>query len=187
MANMDIFEKQKKIIKEKKLIKRKSSNRYSKTTFVIPVPKEKIRKIYTKNPLTHIGNLSNAIDFIVPKGTEVYAAADGEVIEIKDDSKKSGFDPKYWYDGNYIVIRHNGELTEYEHLKYKGVVVKVGEKVKQGQLIGYSGGTGYCIKPHLHFEVMKYFGYGENDYVTLKARFKNFHDVYKSKKLILSL
>ena len=106
------------------------------------------------------------------------AAADGTVTTIKDDSNIGGFDPKYWYEGNYIVIKHNSEFTGYEHFRYKGIVVETGDFVKQGQLIGYSGNTGYSRGPHLHFEVMKFWGAGNEDYVTLKARFKDFYDEY---------
>lgn len=43
----------------------------------------------------------------------------------------------------------------YAHLKYKGVVVKQGQKVKEGDLLGYSGNTGFSDSPHLHFEIYK--------------------------------
>jgi len=174
----DWREEHKRLI-EKNLIKNKSSDKYSKIFYILPIPKEKIKRIVS-SPITHIGNLCNAIDFLVPEGTDVYAAADGKVTAVKDDSKIGGPDPEYWYKGNYIVIKHNGESTTYEHLRYKGVVVKVGDVVKQGQLIGYSGNTGYSRGPHLHFEVMEFLGAGEEDYVTLKARFKDFDDVYET-------
>ena len=162
---------------EKKLIKNRVSQEYSKIYYVLPIPREKIIRVVSSS-ITHIGNLCNAIDFLVPEGTEVYSAADGIVTTLKDDSNIGGFDPKYWYEGNYIVIKHNSEFTGYEHFRYKGIIVNVGDAVKQGQLIGFSGNTGYSRGPHLHFEVMKFFGPGNEDYVTLKARFKDFDDVY---------
>lgn len=172
---------------EKGLVKDKTSENYSKRVYVLPVLKEKILHVVS-SPLTHFGNLCNAIDFLVPEGTEVYAAADGVVTTLKDDSNIGGSDSKYWYEGNYIVLNHNDESTEYEHLKYNGVVVKVGETVKQGQVIGYSGNTGYSHGPHLHFEVMEFYGSGDEEYVTLKARFIDFQDIYeaitKRKKMI---
>ena len=116
----------------------------------------------------------------MPDGVEVYAAADGVVVEVKDDSNVGGLDPKYWNDGNFVVIKHTGEFTHYEHLQFKRVLVKVGDKVKQGDIIGFKGRTGYTFQPpeesDLHFEVQKYSS--EFDYVTLKARLKNFRDVY---------
>jgi len=171
-------EEHKKLL-ERNLVKDKSSDKYSSISYILPVPKEKIVRIVS-SPVTHIGNLCNAIDFLVPEGTEVYAAADGIVIALKDDSNIGGFDSKYWYEGNYVVIKHYEESTMYEHFRYMGIVVKVGDIVKQGQLIGYSGKTGYARGPHLHFEVMKFYGTGDEDYVTLKAKFKDFHDVYET-------
>lgn len=179
MTSKEKTEEHKKIIREKNLVIQRYSNEYSKIIYVVPVPKNKITKVSVKDSPAHIGNLCNSIDFTVQVGIEVYAAANGTVIAIKDDSNVSGDDPKYWYKGNYILIKHDGEFTLYEHLKFKGVVVKVRDKVKQGQVIGYSGNTGYSYNPHLHFECQKYFGDGEKDYVTLKVRFKKFKDVYK--------
>jgi murein DD-endopeptidase MepM/ murein hydrolase activator NlpD len=129
---------------------RKARNKYR-----LPLNEKDI--IFPKEKLPpHEGKLKYAVDFLVPIGTPIYAAASGTVVWIKDDSKVGGENKKkYWNLGNRIVIKHkNGEYTAYEHLKYKGVVVKVGQKVRKGQLIGYSGNTGWStIGPHLHFEV----------------------------------
>jgi len=173
------IERQKAIIIKRELVNQRSSDEYSKIVYILPLPRGKIRKITLRDSPSHIGNLSNSVDFWVSKGTEVYAAADGIVVETKDDSNVGGNSPKYWDDGNYVTIRHRGEFTHYEHLKFKGVTVGVGEGVKKGQTIGYSGNTGFAHKPHVHFECRKYYGSGENDYVTLRARFKNFKDVYR--------
>ena len=57
---------------------------------------------------------------------------------------------------NYVNIRHSdGTLGNYYHLKQGGSAVKIGDKVKKGQLIAYSGNTGYTTAPHLHFSVSK--------------------------------
>jgi murein DD-endopeptidase MepM/ murein hydrolase activator NlpD len=102
----------------------------------------------------HSGSLIHAIDFMIPVGTPIYAALDGKVVWIKSDSNDGGPSKKYWLSGNRIVIKHkNNEYTGYEHFKHNGIIVKVGQKVKKGQLIGYSGKTGYGFLPHLHFEV----------------------------------
>ncbi|MGA2130463.1 MAG: M23 family metallopeptidase [Candidatus Pacearchaeota archaeon] len=146
----------------------KSKNQYS-----FPIKKKDVSKILSKEPPAHTGKLENAVDFLCKEGTPVFAALDGEVVWVKNNSNIGGPDKKYWNDGNRIVIRHiNEEFTGYEHLKYKGVLVKVGERVKRGQLIGYSGNTGFTFAPHLHFEVFHFTGPNkEEDFETLKVRF----------------
>jgi len=130
-------------------------------------------KIDTSSP-AHVGNLKNSIDFLCEEGTEVFAALDGEVVEVKDDSKISGEDKKYEKDGNYIEIKHaNGEYSEYEHLKFKSAKVKVGDKVRKGQLIALSGATGWLahLGAHLHFMVGEY-GKTIKDYETLEIKWQ---------------
>jgi len=85
------------------------------------------------------------MDFSAPKGTEVYATGDGVIEKIK--RSKRGY-------GNQVRINHSyGYKTFYAHLnKY---IVKRGQKVKRGDLIGYVGSTGTSTAPHLHYEVIK--------------------------------
>lgn len=101
------------------------------------------------------------------KGTKICAARSGIVVEIKEDSKKGGLKRKYLMLGNHIIIKHDdGTYGNYWHLKHNGVLVNVGEAVKQGQVIGLSGSTGYSAFPHLHFEVTKEFTVGQNQIPT---------------------
>jgi len=141
----------------------------SKNIYIIPIEREKIRKISKKESPAHVGKLKNSVDFLCKEETPIHAALNGEVVWIKDDSKIGGPNKKYWNDGNRIVIKHkNGEYSAYEHLRYKGVIVKVGDKIKQGQLIAYSGNTGFTFAPHLHFEVFHFTGPNkEEDFETL--------------------
>ena len=86
----------------------------------------------------------------------IYAAQDGEVI-LAYDNGKSG---STW--GNYVKIKHGkGSYTLYAHLR-NGLVVKEGQKVKMGDLLGYMGKTGRSNGEHLHFEV--YEGGSSTDY-----------------------
>ncbi|MGF1670041.1 MAG: M23 family metallopeptidase [Balneolaceae bacterium] len=95
-----------------------------------------------------------AIDFAMPEGTSVHAAREGTVIRIKTDSDRGGDDPKLAQEGNFITILHSdGSLASYVHLRKGGAVVSEGDNVIAGQLIGYSGNTGFSTEPHLHFEV----------------------------------
>ncbi|WP_275423228.1 M23 family metallopeptidase [Pseudoalteromonas sp. MMG022] len=94
-----------------------------------------------------------AIDFVMPIGTKIVAARDGEVVSIRELYEDyNGEDLKE----NYIFIRHNdGTVARYFHLTHKGVLVNKGDEVKAGDVIGRSGNTGQSGGPHLHFDVQK--------------------------------
>lgn len=95
-----------------------------------------------------------AYDFKMKEGSPVHAARSGIVTAVRNDSKEGGLKKENLADGNYIFILHNdGSTAQYWHFKLGGVLVKEGEKIEQGQLIGYSGNTGYSAFPHLHFQV----------------------------------
>ncbi|MFH0890586.1 MAG: peptidoglycan DD-metalloendopeptidase family protein [Candidatus Liptonbacteria bacterium] len=92
------------------------------------------------------GRPHNGFDIGAPVGTPVYAAADGEVMAV-DNNDKSRWG-KYQY-GKYVVIRHPNNLaTLYGHLSSQSVTI--GQKIERGQIIGYSGNTGYSTGAHLH-------------------------------------
>lgn len=93
-----------------------------------------------KTPEFHPG-----MDFAAPQGTEIYSTGDGTVERA--DALAQGY-------GNHVVINHGyGYKTLYGHMvKF---VVRPGQKVKRGQLIGYVGSTGLSTAPHVHYEVMK--------------------------------
>ncbi len=144
----------------------KTKNRYQ-----YPVKLGKNVKVtYDESP-AHAGRLKDAVDFIVPVGTPITAADKGVVVDVKDDSDISGKSKSYDKYGNYIEIKHaNEEYSIYEHIRKNGSLVKKGDKVLKGQVIGYSGNTGWIahLGPHLHFDVHKYFGKEKEDYKTLK-------------------
>jgi murein DD-endopeptidase MepM/ murein hydrolase activator NlpD len=88
------------------------------------------------------GTLHPGIDIGVPTGTPIHAAAAGKVIYC---GWMSGY-------GNLVMIDHGGNLaTLYGH--QSRIAASCGESVTQGQVIGYSGCTGFCTGPHVHFEV----------------------------------
>jgi peptidoglycan DL-endopeptidase CwlO len=85
------------------------------------------------------------IDIAVPEGTPIRAAAAGTVIFTEPEASSGGY-------GNYTCIDHGGGLsTCYAH--QTSFAVSAGQSVSQGEIIGYSGCTGYCFGPHVHFEV----------------------------------
>lgn len=97
---------------------------------------------------------SKALDFKVKTGTKVCAVRNGIVVAARKDSDRRGLKQENLSDGNYIFIRHDdASVAQYWHFRNEGVLVKVGDSVTTGQLIGFSGNTGYSAFPHLHFEV----------------------------------
>jgi murein DD-endopeptidase MepM/ murein hydrolase activator NlpD len=100
------------------------------------------------HPILHVYKLHTGTDFGVPTGTAIRAARDGTVID-------SYYNTAY---GNRVVVDHgyvNGVylVTTYNHMSRS--TVHKGEKLQRGEVLGYSGSTGYATGPHLHFEVME--------------------------------
>ena len=97
------------------------------------------------NPFLKARVQHNGMDFIVPQGTPVYAAADGEVVSVVRSNKGQG---------NIVGIAHaGGYRTNYAHLS--SISVNKGQKVRKGSRIGTVGMTGNAFAPHLHYEVMR--------------------------------
>jgi len=95
-----------------------------------------------ESPITGNIVMHQGIDLAAPEGTEVYAVADGVVIDI-------GEDPIY---GNYVIISHGESWTSlYGHLQKVETVLR--SSVRSGTLIGRVGSTGQSTGPHLHFEL----------------------------------
>jgi len=103
---------------------------------------------------SHFGENRYALDFDLEEGTAVYAAREGIVVRVKEDSNVGGPSQRYAAYGNAIMIAHDdGSFGNYVHLQFGGAEVEVGDRVVEGQLIGYSGNTGVSSGPHLHFDV----------------------------------
>ena len=95
------------------------------------------------HPVLKIRRPHHGVDYAAPSGTPVHTVGDGVIVK-KGYQKRGG--------GNYIKIKHNGTYsTTYMHLKGYAKGMKVGKKVKQGDLIGYVGQTGLATGPHLDF------------------------------------
>ena len=100
---------------------------------------------YRTDPFTKARKFHYGMDFTAPRGTPVYASGDGVVIRA--DATAAGY-------GRHIRIEHGyGYESLYAHLyKYN---VRVGQRVKRGDLIGFVGSTGRSEAPHLHYEIFK--------------------------------
>ncbi|MGC9374356.1 MAG: M23 family metallopeptidase [Bacteroidales bacterium] len=98
------------------------------------------------HPILKIYRPHRGIDYAAPTGTPIYSIGDGTVIQ-KGYTKSAGY---------YIKIRHNSVYTSgYNHLSRYPKGIKKGQRVSQGQIIGYVGSTGYATGPHLDFRVWK--------------------------------
>lgn len=97
------------------------------------------------HPLLNARKAHTGVDWAAPIGTPILAAGNGVIEE-------SAFKGQY---GNYIRIRHpNGYQTAYAHMSRFAAGVAPGVRVRQSQIIGYSGNTGFSTGPHLHYEVL---------------------------------
>ncbi len=115
---------------------------------VWPVGKKRISSRFGKrrHPILLYTTTHWGVDYATPIGTPVGAAADGEITFM---GNRGGY-------GKYVQMKHtNGYSTAYAHLNGYNRALKVGDFVKQGQIIAFSGNTGRSTGPHLHFEVIK--------------------------------
>jgi murein DD-endopeptidase MepM/ murein hydrolase activator NlpD len=96
------------------------------------------------HPVYKVKKMHTGIDFAAPIGTPIYATADGTIAEVS--VRFSGY-------GKMVEIDHGfGYRTRYAHMH--DFVVRQGQRVKRGELIGYVGDTGLSTAPHLHYEVL---------------------------------
>ncbi|HEX2151014.1 MAG TPA: M23 family metallopeptidase [Stellaceae bacterium] len=96
------------------------------------------------HPILGYTRMHQGVDFAAPSGTAIYAAGDGTVVQV---GRVNGY-------GNYVEIKHNEQYTTaYAHLSGFARGLKEGERVRQGEIIGYVGMTGSATGPHLHYEV----------------------------------
>lgn len=99
-----------------------------------------------RHPILGYTRMHTGTDFAAPRGTPIYAAGNGTVIQA---GRNGGY-------GKYIRIRHNGTFqTAYAHMSRLAKKARRGARVKQGQIIGYVGSTGRSTGPHLHYEVLR--------------------------------
>lgn len=99
------------------------------------------------HPVLHHYAPHYGIDYAAPAGTPIMSTGDGAVLVA---GYRRG-------NGNYVKIRHNSSyITYYLHLSRFAKGIKAGAKVKQGQVIGYVGSTGYATGPHLDYRVKKH-------------------------------
>jgi murein DD-endopeptidase MepM/ murein hydrolase activator NlpD len=126
------------------------SNMLASIPAIQPVANKDLKRMasgygYRIHPIYKTRKMHYGMDFSAKTGTEIYATGDGVISQVK--KSKRGY-------GNYVKINHGfGYETLYAHMsKY---IVKRGQKVKRGEVIGYVGNSGISTAPHLHYEVRK--------------------------------
>ena len=124
----------------------KNGNSLERTFLKAPLRFTRISSRFSNSrlhPVLKIRRPHHGVDYAAPMGTPVHSVGDGTVI-AKGYQKRGG--------GNYLKIKHNGTYTtSYMHLNGFAKGMKVGKKVKQGDVIGYVGKTGLATGPHLDF------------------------------------
>jgi murein DD-endopeptidase MepM/ murein hydrolase activator NlpD len=99
---------------------------------------------YRRHPILGYKKMHNGMDFGAPYGAPIYAATDGTIAFA---GRKGGY-------GNFVQINHGGGLaTGYGHMSR--IAARPGQRVRQGQVIGYVGSTGLSTGPHLHYELYR--------------------------------
>ena len=98
-----------------------------------------------KHPLADRTMPHRGIDYAAPNGTPILASGDGTVTNASRTKA----------NGNFIVLKHGEQfVTKYLHLSKFARGVRRGARVRQGQVIGYVGATGWATGPHLHYEFL---------------------------------
>ncbi|WP_235610096.1 M23 family metallopeptidase [Campylobacter sputorum] len=137
---------------------------------VIDYKRTSARFGWRNHPILKRKEFHPGIDLAADIGTPIYAPADG-VVELAEYNANNGF-------GYLVVIVHNyGFKTRYAHMSRKDVV-KQGQFIKKGDLIGYSGNTGLSTGPHLHYEV-RFIQKPLDPANFIKWDSKNFEEIFK--------
>lgn len=112
-----------------------------------PVPNGVFRSPFgmRRHPILGYSRMHTGVDWAAPRGTPIIASGNGVV-------EKAGWTNGY---GNQTLIRHaNGYVSSYSHQNAIARGVSAGQRVRQGQVIGYVGSTGLSTGPHLHYELI---------------------------------
>ncbi len=123
------------------------------STYILPYPAGNSFLLLQGNggEYSHTGKFYYAFDFKMDIGTVITAMRGGTVVNMEaefiDGNRTPGLE-------NYVIVQHSdGSFARYFHLTKNGILVNLGDHVKQGQQIGLSGDTGFSTQPHLHVDV----------------------------------
>ena len=95
------------------------------------------------------GHLHNGVDFLAPSGTPIHSVDAGTITLVEGIGQSGGY-------GNFVCVQHRPHLAScYAHMSSYAATVRLGARVKRGEVIGLVGSTGSSTAPHLHFEVRR--------------------------------
>ena len=125
----------------------KNNEKSNEFRIIPPINSSRITSMFgwRKHPVTKKNNFHNGIDIAAPKGTAIFAAADGLVV-------KAGWDDKGY--GNLVILQHDNGYSSF-YAKCDKIFVKKNDIVKAGDTIAACGRTGIATGNHLHFEIRK--------------------------------
>ncbi len=130
---------------------------------------------WRQHPILKRKEFHKGIDLKAKRKTPIRAPANG-VVEFAGFHKSSGY-------GYLLIIDHNyGFKTEYGHLDKK-IIVKAGQFVKKGEIIGYTGNSGLSTGPHLHYEI-RFISRPLNPINFLKWNKDNFKEIFKKERRV---
>ena len=138
------------------LIKRQQFVSSGRSEYVLPFERGVVSLVWRTTSHFARGNGGvglYAIDFDLPIGTPLVAARAGIIVAARD-TFVDGNDRDL--EENFVMVRHaDSTVARYIHLTQRGVLVAIGDSVRQGQQIARSGNTGQTGGPHLHFDVQR--------------------------------
>jgi hypothetical protein len=109
--------------------------------------------IITKEGISFWSNGSTNEDYFCYT-KKILAPGDGIVVDVVNDIRENKIGEMPNSSGNRVIIDHlNGEFSILAHFKYRSIVVKVGDAIKSGQLLGLCGNSGHSSEPHLHYHL----------------------------------
>ena len=95
----------------------------------------------------------------MPVGTAIHAVRSGVVMDVSVDFFEGGTTEEMLEQANYVRVLHDdGTMAVYAHLELETVRYPIGKRIERGQILAFSGNTGFSTGPHLHFVIQKNFG-----------------------------
>lgn len=120
------------------------------TPNIMPISNKDLTRVASSfgmriHPFYKVLKMHTGMDFTAPTGTEIYSTGEGVVKKVEYAQRGYGY---------HVVIDHGfGYETLYAHMSQ--IIMRPGQKVKRGTVIGYVGNTGTSVAPHLHYEVIR--------------------------------